>query len=156
METTTETIEVLNDLVVINNDRIAGYERVLKEIKNGDKDMENEDLSTLFLIMIDESRKIKMELASEVQALGGEIESGTTGSGKIYRAWMDVKSVFTGHDRHTVLVNCEFGEDAAQKAYTSALKSDDLPAYIRKMLTNQQRALKISHDKIKELRDENS
>jgi len=60
--------------------------------------------------MIAESHRIRIALASEVQALGAEAEQGTTTSGKIYRAWMDVKAVFTGHDRHTVLENCEAGD----------------------------------------------
>src|ERR1700710_2266995 len=119
--TSKETIEVLNDLVTINNDRIVGYERALEET-----DTQDADLKALFTSMIDESRKIRIDLAGEVQALGGEFEAGTTVSGKIYRAWMDVKAVFTGHDRHAVLSNCEAGEDAAQRAYKSALDSDDL------------------------------
>ena len=148
METTTETIEVLNDLVQINNDRIVGYRRAIHETKP-----EDEDLKILFTGMIGESHDIKVELASEVQALGGEVENSTTNSGKIYRAWMDVKALFTGHDRHTVLANCEAGEDAAQKAYNSALDTEELPAYVREMLTTQQQVLKSSHDKIRALRD---
>ncbi|MBP8067221.1 MAG: PA2169 family four-helix-bundle protein, partial [Pedobacter sp.] len=97
--------------------------------------------------------KHKMALATEVQALGEEIETGTTGSGKIYRAWMDVKAVFTGHDRKTVLNNCEFGEDAAQKAYKMALEEDALSADLRSLITEQKAALRISHDEIKALRD---
>jgi len=145
--TTTETIEILNDLVVINNDRIVGYERALEETKPADT-----DLKTLFTSMIDESRKIRIDLAGEVQALGGEFEAGTTASGKLYRAWMDVKAVFTGNDRYTVLANCERGEDAAQKAYKDALE-EDMPGYIRSTLEAQKQMLKASHDKIKALRD---
>jgi uncharacterized protein (TIGR02284 family) len=148
METTTETIEILNDLVTINNDRIKGYERALEETTSVDA-----DLKALFTAMIGESHKIRVDLASEVQVLGGEFEAGTTASGKLYRAWMDIKAVFTGHDRYTVLANCEAGEDAAQKAYKSALASDDLPAYIRTMLEEQKQTLRASHDKIKALRD---
>ena len=33
MEKAKEIIEVLNDLVMINNDRIIGYERAIKELK---------------------------------------------------------------------------------------------------------------------------
>ena len=148
MVTTTETIETLNDLVAINNDRIKGYERAIGETKNIDT-----DLKTLFIGMIKESHTIRIALATEVQALGGEIEGGTTGSGKLYRAWMDVKAVFTGNDRHAILSNCEYGEDAAQNAYSDALNTDDLPAHIRTMLTDQQQTLKASHDKIRNLRD---
>jgi len=146
--TTKETIEILNDLVAINNDRITGYERALDETREKDG-----DLKTLFTSMIDESRKIRLDLATEVQSLGGEYDRGTTASGKLYRAWMDVKAVFTGHDRHTVLANCERGEDAAQRAYKEALQENNLPAYIRTLIETQKQTLKASHDKVKALRD---
>lgn len=146
--TAKETIEVLNDLVAINNDRIAGYEKALNETKDTDK-----DLKSLFTSMIDESRKLGLDLAAEVQALGGEYDRGTTASGKLYRAWMDVRAVFTGHDRHTVLANCERGEDAAQNAYKEALNENHIPAYIRTLLSGQKQTLKASHDKVKSLRD---
>jgi uncharacterized protein (TIGR02284 family) len=143
-----ETIEILNDLIEIHNDRVKGYTRAIDELKD-----EDVDLKTLFAGMIDESRRMRMALGQEVQALGGEMEEGTTNSGKIYRAWMDVKAVFTGHSRQTVLENCEFGEDAAQKAYRTALSADNLPVYLRETLTQQQQTLRDSHDEIKALRD---
>ncbi|RFM30152.1 PA2169 family four-helix-bundle protein [Deminuibacter soli] len=151
MEKNTAAIEVLNDLIQINNDRIAGYEKAIKELKKKEQD---NDLSTLFTAMIAESHEIRNELGQEVQALGGSMDDGTTTSGKIYRAWMDIKAIFTGNDRHAVLENCEAGEDAAQKAYTAALESDVLPAYIRQMLQEQQDALRQSHDEIKSLRNQ--
>jgi uncharacterized protein (TIGR02284 family) len=149
MSNTKETIEMLNDLIQINNDRIAGYEKAIKETKS-----EDEDLKVLYASMIAESHRNKIALATEVQALGAEADKGTTTSGKIYRAWMDVKAVFGGHDRHAVLANCEAGEDAAQRAYRSALEHDGLPAFIKDLLSQQQQTLKESHDEIKSLRDQ--
>lgn len=105
--------------------------------------------------MISESHEIRLALGTEVNALGGDMENSTTTSGKIYRAWMDVKAVFTGYDRHTILANCEAGEDAAQRAYRTALDDEDLPAYLREMVVEQQATLKASHDQIKALRDAN-
>ena len=148
METRTVNAEILNDLIQINNDRVAGYEKAIEELKS-----EDADLKSLFVKMIGESHKLKMALATEVQALGEEIEEGTTSSGKIYRAWMDVKAVFTGHDRKTVLNNCEFGEDAAQKAYQMALAEEGLSADLRSLVTEQKAQLRQSHDEIKRLRD---
>ncbi|RZL44980.1 MAG: PA2169 family four-helix-bundle protein [Pedobacter sp.] len=148
METRTANAEILNDLIQINNDRVAGYEKAIEELKS-----EDADLKTLFVKMIGESHTYKMALATEVQALGEEIEEGTTNSGKIYRAWMDVKAVFTGHDRKTVLSNCEFGEDAAQKAYKMALQDEGLSENLRTLITDQKASLRTSHDEIKALRD---
>lgn len=150
MEDNKKVIEVLNDLIQINNDRITGYERALKELKD-----ESSDLRVLFEGYIDQSRNIRNQLGTEVQALHGKMDDGTTASGKIYRAWMDVKAVFTGKDRQTVLENCEFGEDAAQKAYKSALNTEGLPGYLLQLISKQQEELKGAHDEVKALRDEN-
>ncbi|MFD2163384.1 PA2169 family four-helix-bundle protein [Paradesertivirga mongoliensis] len=144
METTEMTTEILNDLVQINNDRIVGYERAMKELKDGDA-----DLKELFSGMINESIEYKSQLVSA----GASPENDTTNSGKIYRVWMDVKAVFTGHDRKAVLENCEFGEDAAQKAYDTALAAENLPSDVRALLSQQKQNLRASHDRIKLLRD---
>ena len=85
------TVEVLNDLIEINNDRIAGYHRAIKETEGEDM-----DLKAIFNRMADESRQYIAELTQEVVKLGGQPETGTTNSGKIYRAWMDVKATFKG------------------------------------------------------------
>ena len=149
MENNQNVAEVLNDLIQINNDRINGYERAIKELKEGDA-----DLKDLFMGYIDQSRNVRNALGTEVQALGVKMDEGTTASGKIYRAWMDVKALFTGNDRQTVLNNCEFGEDAAQKAYSSALQTEGLPAYIFALINRQKDELKRAHDEVKALRDQ--
>lgn len=149
MATNDNLVGVLNDLIRINNDRIEGYQRANNEAR--DIDM---DLRAIFTRMSDESRQYAAELTQEVVKLGGEPATGTTASGKIYRAWMDVKATFTGHDREAVLASCEFGEDAAQKAYNSALESDaEMTADIRQLIANQKASLKTSHDVIKKYRD---
>ena|SRR5690606_15476843 len=143
-----DTIDVLNDLIRINHDRIAGYERAINEAKDIDV-----DLKGVFSRMGEESTLYVSELTEEVVKLGGEPATGTTNSGKIYRAWMDVKATFTGKDRESILASCEFGEDAAQKAYKTALESDDLTPDTRMLVTNQKTSLKASHDLIKRYRD---
>jgi uncharacterized protein (TIGR02284 family) len=151
MQTTTneKLVEVLNDLIQINNDRVVGYEKAVDETKSLDV-----DLQTIFRKMANDSRKYAAELTQEVNKLGGEATTGTTNSGKIYRVWMDVKATFTGHDRQAVLENCEFGEDAAQKAYKAALASDaEMSADVRNVITDQQSSLKEAHDLIKKYRD---
>ena len=149
MQNTKETIEVLNDLIQISNDRITGYEKAIRETKP-----EDEDLKILYATMIAESHRNKIALATEVQALGAEVEQGTTTSGKIYRAWMNVKAVFTGNSRHTILANCEAVEDSTQRAYHTALEHESLPAYIRELLLRQEEALRSNHDEIRTLRDQ--
>jgi len=141
--------EVLNDLIKINNDRVEGYERAVEDTR--DKDV---DLQAIFHRMADESKQYASELESEVRKSGGDVATDTTVSGKIYRVWMDFKSAISGKARKSILESCEYGEDAAQKAYEEALKSDaELPAEIRQVIVNQKAALKTSHDTIKRYRD---
>jgi uncharacterized protein (TIGR02284 family) len=150
MENTAKTIEILNDLILINNDRIEGYERALKEIEESGNDTE---LQPLFLRFIDESRRYRVELGTEVGAFGKDMITGTSTGGKIHRAWITVKETFTGHDRHNLLEECEFGEDAIKKAYEEALNEEVLASYIREMLMDQEEELIEAHDEIKSLRD---
>jgi uncharacterized protein (TIGR02284 family) len=150
MENTAKTIEILNDLILINNDRIEGYERALKEIEDSAGDA---DLIPMFLRFIDDSRRYKVELGTEIAAFGRSMETGTSMPGKLHRAWIAVKETFTGHDRHSILEECEFGEDAIKKAYQQALDDEILAAYIREMLLSQLEELMEAHDEIKELRD---
>lgn len=149
METNEKLTGILNDLIEINNDRVTGYEKAADETKNIDV-----DLQVIFHEMADQSRKHAAQLSNEVSRLGGEPSRGTTNSGKIYRAWMDVKATFTGNNRQSILESCEFGEDAAQKAYREALASDaEINAETRQLITSQQASLKTSHDIIKKYRD---
>jgi uncharacterized protein (TIGR02284 family) len=149
MEQHKKTAEILNDLVLINNDRMEGYAKAIEETKP-----EDSDLKLVFEQMKIESFQNRRELISLVDMLGEEKAEGTRLDGKIYRAWMDIKATFSGNSRKSILENCEFGEDAAQKAYRSALSSiEDLTPNALSVISQQQVALKGSHDKIKQLRD---
>ena len=150
MESNVKVTGILNDLVQINNDRIVGYQKAIEELKADDG-----DLRSLFQRYIQQSQEYQSELRSLVRGLGGDPATNeTTNSGKVYRVWMDLKAVFTGKDRKTILNNCEFGEDAAQKAYDMALNSDvELDGAIRDLIVKQKSALKVGHDEVKRLRE---
>lgn len=148
MASNSAVVDILNDLILINNDRIEGYKKATDETDSSDT-----DLRSLYSNLADHSREIVRELTSEVTAFGGEPASGTMVSGKLYRTWMDVKSAFSSDGRKTSLENSEFGEDAAQKAYDTALASDELTADLRSLITRQKATLREGHDTIKRLRD---
>lgn len=150
MQTNEKLIEVINGLIEINHDRVNGYEKAIEETKDLDL-----DLRAIFRSMANDSRKYATELSNLVSGLGGTPADGTTNSGKVFRVWMGIKTTFTGHDRQSVLELCEFGEDAAQKAYRDAIASDaEISAETRQLIAEQQAKLKTSHDVIKKYRDE--
>jgi conserved hypothetical protein len=140
--------ETLNDLVLINNDRVEGYQKAMEELR-----VEDADLRSVFQERIDQSRRFHTELVGEVVKLGEEVKEGTLASGKIYRAWMDVKAFFSGGDRKTILDNCEDGEDAAVRAYDEALDCEYLTPVQRALVISQHTEIKVSHDRIKAMRD---
>ena len=143
------TIEVLNDLILINNDRIDGYSKATTEVRGKDQILDD-----LFEQMSMQSRHFKAALTEEVSVLGGEpVTDGTTNSGKVYRVWMDIKAAFSSDDATSSLEQCEYGEDAAQKAYYEALDIKGMPAFLHELILKQQMELKESHDLIKVKRD---
>jgi uncharacterized protein (TIGR02284 family) len=149
METIEKSIEVLNDLIEINNDRIAGFEHAANELEGSDI-----DLKTLFKKLEEESRINNQQLATAVSQTGYQPETGTSSSGALHRAWIDVKATFTGHNRKSILEECERGEYAIKKAYHSALNDDNgLTFDLRNLLSSQQQGIIASHDKIKSLRN---
>jgi uncharacterized protein (TIGR02284 family) len=151
MATNNNLIEILNDLIKINNDRVAGYEKAANETKAVDI-----DLYGIFYKMAEESKRHSTELQKEVKRLGGNPASGTTNAGKIYRIWIDIKTTFSGKDKHAILEACEFGEDAAQKAYSEALDSDIKKNPLTfQLIKAQQNELKIGHNLIRKYRDLN-
>src|ERR1700754_3890557 len=115
METTTKNIDTLNDLIQINNDRVAGFEKAIANIKD-----ENFELKELFQEYASQSRQNSQELTALV-AQTGNPETGTSVSSSLHRAWIDVKSIFGASDRESILSEAERGEDAIKKAYSDAL-----------------------------------
>jgi uncharacterized protein (TIGR02284 family) len=149
MEANKELIEVLNDLIRINHDRTEGYHKAVEELKPTDI-----DLKTMFTNMANTSVQYANALAAEVRNLGGSPAADSTQSGKLYRVWMDIRSGISARDRKSVLALCEFGEDAALKAYNLALESDaEIPADIRQLIVDQKGSIQSSHDVVKRYRD---
>jgi uncharacterized protein (TIGR02284 family) len=137
--------ETLRDLIRINNDRVTGYSKAAAQA-------DDNDLQSLFSELAQQSRQFANELRSCVSD-NKDVTDETTTAGKIYRTWMDVKATFGGDGRKAILASCEFGEDAAQKAYKEGLEDNELTPDVRAILEKQKTILRKAHDKIKMMRD---
>lgn len=145
---TTSTSAVLNDLIEINNDRVAGFEKAMSDIKD-----ENVDLKAVFQRFSTQSREFSQALTAVVARIGDEPETDTSMAGKLHRAWIDVKSLFGGSDRHSILAEAERGEDAIKKAYEKALQEGELHPEAATLVREQATKIRAAHDEIKALRD---
>lgn len=112
-----KTIESLNTLITINNDRIDGYELAVGE-------SEQQDFKALFTENASTSKKCNVDLKKEVLSLGGIPSEGTKTSGKFFRVWMEMKTALTDNDRKTILNSCDFGEENVRETYTEVLQNN--------------------------------
>lgn len=146
-----ETIYILRDLVKINNDRIEGYNKAIEDTKDADH-----NLTSMFRNMITQSEGYILDLEALILSRGGDQQDDdTTGRGKVYRLWMDIRGAITGHKPRTMLELCEYGEDAALKAYQNALESEAaFDIEVRNMIFRQETELHYAHDTIKSHRDQ--
>jgi len=141
-----KTVDALNNLVVINSDRIEGYKTA------SENTIENE-LKSLFSKFAQTSQKCRHELISEIDKLGGNAEDGTKVSGKFFRTWMDVKSALSGNDRKAILDSCDEGEEKAVESYKTVLEdeSEHLTSKQLTMITEQYGLIKTDQGKIKSM-----
>ena len=145
------TSEVVNELMVVNNDRYQGYKKAAEETKD-------ESLRSMFMKLGEQSLKFKRELEGYIAGTdhtdAAHDTDETKASGKLYRVWMDVKAALSGNDRKTILASCEHGEDVALENYNDALDNTEGLQSDALMTIQRQRAeLKQSHDMIKSMRD---
>ncbi|MDO9375413.1 MAG: PA2169 family four-helix-bundle protein [Ferruginibacter sp.] len=138
-------VKLLNDLVEINHNRVKGYELAASELDSADA-----DLQAIFRSMANDSKQYAAALKEVVVFSGGQASADSTNQGKVYRAWMHVKSTYSGHDRYGILDSCDHNEAEAQEAYLLALESPaTIGSSIRSLIKEQQTSLQTAHDLIK-------
>jgi uncharacterized protein (TIGR02284 family) len=144
-----KTIEILNTLITINNDRIKGYETASKETQE-------QDLKNLFVQFTATSQKCKEELITEVKKLGGDLSEGKIISGKFLCLWMDlIKAALLCTDRKVILKSCEYVEEITVDTYFKALRNNmkDITAEQQIMINGQHILIKDDYNNIKSMRD---
>ncbi len=144
----TKTATTIKDLVVINNDRYEGYKTAAEETKEA-------DLKTMFNDFSMQSRQFGEELRKFIPS--GEDQpkrDETKTTGKLYRAWMDLRAAVTGKDRKNILSSCEYGEDHAKKHYEEAVSnSSDISSEALQVIQKQKSEIVKAHDRVKAMRD---
>lgn len=142
-----ETIESVNSLIIINNDRYEGFKRAASET-------DDTELKTLFTEFSIQAKDFSEELRKFVSPDDQPEEDETTNSGKLFRVWMDIKAGISGNDRKAILSSREFGEDVAKKTYDEVLDHlPSLPPGSEEIIRRQRTQLQRAHDLIKQMRD---
>lgn len=142
----TSVTTVLNSLIKTCNDGQQGFSDAADNVRNL-------DYKSLFLELASQRRLYLGELRRIVLGLGESAEEHGSVAGAMHRGWLDLKAALTSGDEHTILEECERGEDHAVASYREALESDDLPENIRTMVEQQFLGVQAAHDRVRELRD---
>ena len=140
-----KVISTLNDLIEICRDGQNGFKEAAENVKNP-------DLKSFFNECSTERAQFVSDIQLEVRRLGGDPQKTGSTAGALHRVWMDIKGTFTGKDDHSILSECERGEDSAVEAYREAIKLS-LPLTIQQLLERQFQSVRQTHDRIKQMRD---
>lgn len=140
-----DVISCLNGLIETCKDGQEGFREAAEAV-------DSSEAKTFFGECSQQRAKFVGELQALVRGLGGDPENSGSTLGAIHRGWIDLKAAIAGNDEHSVLVECERGEDSAKKAYKDALEKG-LPADIRSTVEAQYNAVLTCHDRVKAFRD---
>lgn len=138
--------EVIENLIETLRDGQQGFKEAAESVKDP-------QLKSLFSEYSQQRARFLAELRNNVQS-PDERETKVSGSaaGALHRGWINLKSAVTKGDDHSVLAECERGEDSAVEEYQKAL-NDGLSAPVREIVSRQYTQIKATHDRIRDLRD---
>lgn len=140
-----KVISTLNDLIETCRDGQNGFKEAAENVKSP-------DLRTFFNEAATERAQFVSELQLEVRRLGEAPQKSGSTAAALHRTWMEIKGTLTGKDDHSILSECERGEDSAVESYRDALKLG-LPTTIHQTVERQYQSIKQCHDRVKQMRD---
>jgi uncharacterized protein (TIGR02284 family) len=138
--------EVIDNLIETLKDGQEGFKQAAEGVSDP-------QLKSLFRDYSQQRARFAAALQSEARRQGEtEPENSSSAAGALHRGWINLKSAITGGDEHTILAECERGEDSAVEEYKKALEDDLTPA-AQELVSRQFVEIKAAHDRIKSLRD---
>lgn len=138
----TKNVQTLNELISILDDGRVGYTNAAENCENG-------IIKAEFLASARERSLMIVQLQDEVNSLGQSTNATDGPLGAIHRAWIDFKTLLTGHDTNAIIEACETGEEYAIEKYKSALDNDFISHSSRAVIKSQLAMIERALTKIK-------
>ena len=147
MSTTYEKIvDQLEEILEKNNDAVKGYSKAAENANDS-------RLKAYFTKKSSDRKIFNNALKREMVANYDEIDDDGSFTGTIHRAWMDVKSFFSGDNDEAMLEEAIKGDKAAVEEYEEVLKDANLPPSIAQLVREQEIQIRTDLNKIKVLED---
>jgi uncharacterized protein (TIGR02284 family) len=141
-----EQDKIIDNLIETLKDGQEGFKQAAEGVKDP-------PLKAVFDEYSRQRARFAVELRSKAQS-ADERESEMSGSaaGALHRGWINLKSALTRGDDHSILAECERGEDSAVEEFRKAL-NNGLSAPVQEIVSRQYVQIKEAHDRVKNLRD---
>ena len=139
-------IDILNNLITINKNRIVGYKEAVH-----DTDESRQKMRELFKEIAGQSENYIEELKEEIQQLGGEVTDKTITTALVYNTWMDI--IYARADAKPPISEfCNQVEEDTLRAYEADLvKLSKLDKNIYEMIFRQKQDIVKAGKQIKDL-----
>jgi len=141
-----EQDKIVDNLIETLKDGQEGFKQAAEGVKDP-------QLKAVFDEYSRQRGRFAVELRSKAQS-ADERDSEMSGSaaGALHRGWINLKSALTRGDDHSILAECERGEDSAVEEFGKAL-NNGLSAPVQEIVSRQYVQIKEAHDRVKNLRD---
>lgn len=133
-----EILDRLNTLLTRTRDGERGYQEAAENVKDT-------ELKSLFLAQSRQRGEYATEIDREIRTLGGDPETSTSLAADLHRAWINIKTTFTGNDDKAVVEECKRGDGQALDDYQEILRNTSLLASTRELLLRQKERIESAH-----------
>jgi uncharacterized protein (TIGR02284 family) len=139
---------------------VSGLDELIETLKDGQEGfrqaaegVRDPKLKSLFRDYSDQRSRFASALQTEARKFGDrDPETDSSTAGALHRGWINLKSAMSGGDEHSILAECERGEDSAVEQFRKAVE-DQLPPALQDVVSRQYAEIKAAHDRIRDLRD---
>tara|TARA_R110002049_G_scaffold90303_2_gene226511 strand:- start:666 stop:1115 length:450 start_codon:yes stop_codon:yes gene_type:complete len=147
MSTYTENISnKLNDILEKTYDAEKGFKKAAENVNNP-------ALKSYFKQKADERYNFGHQLKSEIKSFGEDVDKGGTLTGKVHRAWMDTKALFSTDNEESMLEEAIRGEKSAISEYDEVISESTLPQSTKSILISQKTQIENGLSRISSLED---
>lgn len=139
-----KVVELLNDLIYINRDRISDYQKGIESLKSN-----NGNLITTYSRLIEQCLNFNDELKKYIFLHRGRLKDIQAEKSYIYSYWLNERNTQNYFTDVTIEI-CENYRKAALKAYSKVLEVNDIHLDTREIIVKQIAMLNASCQHIKD------
>jgi uncharacterized protein (TIGR02284 family) len=141
-----EHAEALQELLQKNYDAEKGFKKAITKT-------ESDSLKEFLKRQALKHNRFATELDKEIRSLNEAPKEEGTFTGKLSRAWMDIKVAISGNHDEAILEECVRGEKDSAEEYEEALNKNKFPPHLEEVLRKQLSEIKIMIAEVKSMED---